>query len=275
MKTPSIRLASYRVVTIITLSVLLLVMAACAPITPPSTDPTVQPAEEPTEEPTAAPPEEPTEVPIEEPQGADNDAIETAVRDFAARDLGVDPATVNIVASEAVEWSDSCLGAGGPAELCMQVITPGYRVVVNVDVAEMDGTEYIYHTDATGEQIRPARTNPTGTPRSGDAGPLDQGQQEVARAVRQVVMQEHGVDADAISVAAVEFTEWPDACLGVPDPDELCAQMITPGYRVVVEVTNEEGTVQEYIYHTDATGTSIRQAAGPEARRGAPRLLWS
>jgi hypothetical protein len=68
-----------------------------------------------------------------------------------AGELGVDPAAVAIVSVEPVDWSDACLGAGGPAEICAQVVTPGYRVTL-----EAGGATYVYHTDATGAQLRPA-----------------------------------------------------------------------------------------------------------------------
>ena len=47
------------------------------------------------------------------------------------------------------EWSDGCLGLGGPAESCIAVITPGYEVTV-----EAQGREYIYRTNIDGSIIR-------------------------------------------------------------------------------------------------------------------------
>jgi hypothetical protein len=58
---------------------------------------------------------------------------------------------------------------------------------------------------------------------------LDAASEEIAGVVRQMVMQQLGVDADAVTVAAVEAVDWPDACLGVSRPDVMCAQVITPG----------------------------------------------
>jgi hypothetical protein len=42
--------------------------------------------------------------------------------------------------------------------------------------------------------------------------------------------------------------------LGLAAPDEICAQAITPGWRVVLVV---EG--QQYVYRTDASGEVVRQ----------------
>jgi heat shock protein HslJ len=58
------------------------------------------------------------------------------------------------------DWSDSCLGLGGPAEICAAVITPGWRVDFSVNGAPVE-----VRTDASGEVIRavtpPAAANLT------------------------------------------------------------------------------------------------------------------
>jgi hypothetical protein len=47
----------------------------------------------------------------------------------------------------------------------------------------------------------------------------------------------------------VEQVEWPDACLGASSTDQMCAQVITPGYKVTFEVSKQGG--KKYLYHTD------------------------
>jgi hypothetical protein len=94
-------------------------------------------------------PTEPTTTPeVFNPLPADQKAFE-AVRAALAQELGVDPLTISLVSVEAVEWTDSCLGLGGPAESCLQAITPGFRVTV-----QHDATTYEFHTDQTAESIR-------------------------------------------------------------------------------------------------------------------------
>ncbi len=51
----------------------------------------------------------------------------------------------------------------------------------------------------------------------------------------------------AIAIVKIEKVTWPDASLGVPDPLALYAQVLTPGYKVVLTA---EG--QGYEYHTDS-----------------------
>ncbi|MBV6423662.1 MAG: hypothetical protein NAOJABEB_01463 [Steroidobacteraceae bacterium] len=70
------------------------------------------------------------------------------VRADAATRLGVDPDAVTLVRAEAVTWSDGSLGCRTPGEMAIQVLTPGFRVVV-----EAGGTQLVYHTD-TRDQVR-------------------------------------------------------------------------------------------------------------------------
>lgn len=70
-----------------------------------------------------------------------------------------------------------------------------------------------------------------------------------------------GLWTDAIAVVEADDAVWPDACLGVPEVGHDCAQVRTPGYRVVLAHGGEI-----YVYHTDAFG-SVRLA---EARAATP-----
>jgi hypothetical protein len=63
-----------------------------------------------------------------------------------------------------------------------------------------------------------------------------------------------GVDFDQIRVVSAEPVEWPDACLGLPQADEACAEVITPGYNITLGVNG-----QTYEIHTDEQGVNIRQ----------------
>src|SRR5688572_10655920 len=75
----------------------------------------------------------------------------------------------------------------------------------------------------------------------------------VARA-RDFLAAELNIAAEEVIVVSFEFVEWPDSCLGAAAPDEMCAQVITPGYRVMLQAGGSQ-----YELHTDETGTSIRQ----------------
>jgi hypothetical protein len=55
-----------------------------------------------------------------------------------------------------------------------------------------------------------------------------------------------GVAPAEVQVLSFEPREWPDASLGCPRPDQAYAQVISPGYAVVVRV---RGVAVEY--HAD------------------------
>ncbi len=65
-----------------------------------------------------------------------------------------------------------------------------------------------------------------------------------------------GRPVDDVEFVSSTSTRWPDACLGLPEPDEVCAQVVTPGHKVVLRLDGET-----YTYHTDS-GTNFRAADG-------------
>jgi len=52
-----------------------------------------------------------------------------------------------------------------------------------------------------------------------------------------------------IKIKRVSPKEWPDACLGVNEPNKFCAEVITPGYEIVLEAEEKE-----FIYRSDENG---------------------
>ncbi len=93
--------------------------------------------------------------------------------------------------------------------------------------------------------------------------------QATVDALRSQVAAQLQISSDAVEVVAVEAVEWPDACLGAAGPDEMCAQVITPGYKITLAVAG-----QEYVYHTDAGPYWLRLVAGPAADVGEPVIRW-
>lgn len=89
----------------------------------------------------------------------------------------------------------------------------------------------------------PAAPTATATPVPPDVPP------EVADLAIQDLVRRSGIGASALRVVSAEAVQWPDACLGTAVPGQLCAQVITPGYRLILEA---QGTRFQYVYHTDA-----------------------
>ena len=84
----------------------------------------------------------------ESPQGDPATAAQAARQHLAAR-LRIDAGDIAVEDAEPREWSDSCLGLGGPAESCAAVITPGFAFLLL-----HDGAEYHYRTNADGTAVR-------------------------------------------------------------------------------------------------------------------------
>ncbi len=72
-----------------------------------------------------------------------------AAKAALSQKLGIAEEQVSFVSADAVDWSDSCLGLGGPAESCLQAITPGYKVILAAE-----GKQYEIHTDESGSVVR-------------------------------------------------------------------------------------------------------------------------
>ena len=72
------------------------------------------------------------------------DIRDLAVADLAAR-LSVNPAAITVQVVEPIEWPDASLGCPQPGMMYAQVITPGYRIVL-----EVNGKSYEYHTGGAG-----------------------------------------------------------------------------------------------------------------------------
>jgi hypothetical protein len=64
-------------------------------------------------------------------------------------------------------------------------------------------------------------------------------------------------DIDTIKLVSVEQIDWPDACMGIQQPGVMCAQVITSGYKVVLEANG-----QQYEYHTNESGSVVRLVGG-------------
>lgn len=68
--------------------------------------------------------------------------LDQIIADLAGR-LGVSPEEVRVASVEAVNWRDSSLGCPEKGQMYLQVITPGYRVIL-----EAQGRQYDYRASA-------------------------------------------------------------------------------------------------------------------------------
>jgi hypothetical protein len=131
---------------IILIGILALALVACGPraqptivietkdVTPTRTSPQPTPDE-------LVPPESPIPTPPANP------AVAAAIAHLVA-ELGLSPADVTVLSVEEMQWSDSSLGCPQPGMMYAQVITPGYRILL-----EANGETHDVHTDQTGTTI--------------------------------------------------------------------------------------------------------------------------
>ena len=175
------------------------------------------------------------------------DAVVEAIRDQVAQALGVELESVRLDELVPTEWPDACLGLPADDEMCAMVITPGYSVV-----AVVDGESYNVRSNAEGTRIamedEMAEEPEAGVPET-PASP--EGPAAVSTA-RSMLARHLGIAEASISVVSYEYVEWPSACLGIEKPGQMCATVITPGYRVILSVDG-----RTYRVHTNQSGSSV------------------
>lgn len=103
-------------------------------------------------------------------------------------------------------------------------------------------------------QIEPVTAEPTTAeqatpnPWSEESTPMSEEtlSTELQQAVLETVSAEQKVPVSQLEIVTATAADWPDSCLGLAGPDEICAQMITPGWALTI--TDGQNTWQ---YRTD------------------------
>lgn len=167
-----------------------------------------------TDQPTAIP----TKVVIELP----NEVIESIATNLK---IGAEEIVFNNTTQ--IDYPNSCLGLPSAEEVCAEVIVPGYQGILAVGSAQ-----YEFRSDKTGERLRIVPIA------------LKAAQAELAKAFQ--------IDINVIRWVEVERMEWKDSCLGLEQPGITCAEVITPGFRIMLEA----GGVF-FVYRTNASGSQV------------------
>jgi hypothetical protein len=110
--------------------------------------------------------------------------------------------------------------------------------------------------------------SPSSTPETSDVqlpekGDVPSAPRKIVEKAKSDLVKQFGVDASQIRVVEARAVDWPDASLGCPQPDMTYAQVVTPGYWVLLEV---EG--RQYPYHTDQNEQvtlCLRDPSNPQA----------
>jgi hypothetical protein len=181
--------------------------------------------------------------------------IELARKELAKRLNEVDEA-IDLIDVEAVEWPDAAMGCPKPGEMVAQVVTPGYRIRLRVR-----DQVYQVHVSKRGQ----VRFCPP-LEEEGETMEIPEAAQPAVQAARRDLASRLGLSVADIRVVSVEAVDWPDSSLGCPEPGKMYLQVITPGYRVVLQAGGET-----YTYHTDRGTRAVLCTSRPGAKpKGRP-----
>ena len=139
------------------LAAMAVVVAACGAVPSPTVTPsptaprlpapTASPTTTPTPAPTRVPPLVVTAVTTPVFPAGSVSAVSAAVQDLSQK-LNVPVSSISVTSVQAYEWPDSSLGCPQPGQMYLQVITPGYKIVLTAN-----GKDYEYHSDTRGRVV--------------------------------------------------------------------------------------------------------------------------
>lgn len=130
-----------------------------------------------------------------------------------------------------------CVAAIAGGAGCRPVALPGAQVATRVaaTVEAIGATATAVH-----HGLSAAGAEPTAV-----AVPVEA--REAVRLATEDLAKRLGLRAAAIRPVRVQAVDWSDTSLGCPKPDMVYAQVITPGFVVILSAQGAE-----YEYHTDA-----------------------
>jgi uncharacterized protein YggU (UPF0235/DUF167 family) len=179
--------------------------------------------------PTAVPPVQPTATHIP----VDLTPAQRAAIATLAQSLGVPADKISLVSAEAVTWPNGCMGIQRLGVLCTQNEVPGFKIILKAG-----DKQYEVHTNQDGSVVAPEQALQA-------PGPAEEA------AVNQLATN-LGIPKSDVKVVSTTAIEWPDSCMGVAQRDIMCAQVVTPGYLILLEAGG-----RQYEYHTNQDASMI------------------
>ncbi len=163
------------------------------------------------------------------------------LREDLAKELKVSTEQVKIVRTAPKESLPTALLQSGCHEVNFDSspeLPAGQAVLLTVGPQS-----YVYYRDGN-QWMRcgPSRAHlpAVGVPRAGD-------RQQMVYMAKEDLAKRLGIPADSITVESVDQVDWPDASLGCPEPGKMYAQVITPGFRILLKADGKT-----YEYHSGA-----------------------
>ena len=139
--------------------------------------------------------------------------------------------------------SEYCKQKGGKLDIRTTADDNQSGVCVFPDGSECDEWAFYRRECASGLEMPSTQT-----------AKKDETQNNAVEIVRDQVASQLNVEASNLGLVSVEPIDWPDACLGILHEGDICAQVITPGFRITFSSAG-----QNYTYHTDLSASMIRQ----------------
>ncbi|BAZ41371.1 hypothetical protein NIES4101_73370 [Calothrix sp. NIES-4101] len=118
---------------------------------------------------------------------------------------------------------DGCLSLPKPGEICTKIAQPAWKVTVQARKQKL-----VYHAQKDGSQVRLNLF----------ASNL-QLPQNIEDIVLSQASQQSKLPISSLKIIAFERKQWSDSCLGIPNAQTICAQVIVPGWQVTVSDGNK------------------------------------
>ncbi len=129
-------------------------------------------------------------------------------------------------------------------------VAAGYPVMESLPEQCMtgDGQTFTNLTDPLPVENGIAVGEPYGTaePQSDDAT-------AAVAAAKKAAAETLGISERSIGLVTITKGDWPDSCLGLGAPDELCAMVLVPGFNITLVALD-----QHIVYRTNETGSIIK-----------------
>jgi hypothetical protein len=162
---------------------------------------------------------------------ADAQAMTEKVRQDLAQRLSLAATDIQLVSAVPLTWPDASLGCPQPDMMYAQMQTPGYLIKLNAA-----DKLYEYHTDMGENMVDCENGVPAAAAPEADAL-VEKAKLDLAGRI--------SIPAAGISLVESVAVTWPDTSLGCPAADMMYAQILTPGYRIVLSAGDKH-----YEYHT-------------------------
>jgi len=75
----------------------------------------------------------------------------------------------------------------------------------------------------------------------------------IANRVKKDLANRTGIAPGKLKITNYSQETWPNGCLGISEPDQICTQALVPGWKI--SVTDGQKT---WVYRTDNSGRNVR-----------------